>query len=87
MGPPHLPAPPHLPPPRAHANIVLVLLQVSQHPRCRLRVTIVPRPGQSGGDSQAGNKFQLAAVMVAHTPVVLSSYDRQAADLGKLVDR
>ncbi|KAI7839277.1 hypothetical protein COHA_006975 [Chlorella ohadii] len=37
--------------------------------------------------SEAGSKFQLAAVMVAHTPVVLSSYDRQAADLGKLVDR
>lgn len=61
-------------------------MQVSQHPRCRLRVTIVPRPGMSGGDA-AGNKFQLAAVMVAHTPVVLSSYDRQAADLGKLVDQ
>ena len=61
-------------------------LQVSQHPACRLRVTIVPRPGQRAGDGEAGGKFQLAAVMVAHTPVVLSSYERQAADLGKMVD-
>ncbi|PRW56718.1 hypothetical protein C2E21_4783 [Chlorella sorokiniana] len=68
---------------RQHTSLMqMTSLQVSQHPRCRLRVTIVPRPGQAGGE--AGNKFQLTAVMVAHTPVVLSSYDRQAADLGKL---
>ena len=60
--------------------------QASQHPRCRLRVTIVARPGRRPPPG-AGDKFQLAAAMVAHAPLPLGSYQRQASDLGKLVDR
>lgn len=51
-----------------------------------MRVTVVPRP-TSPPPEGAGVKFQLLAAMVAHVPVALGTYDRQAADLGKLMDR
>lgn len=69
-----------------HTSLVQMhSFQASQHPRCRIRVTIVPRKGERA--ASAGTKFQLAAVMVAHAPITLATYQRQVADLGKLVDR
>lgn len=62
-------------------------LQASQHPRCRLRVTIVPRPAGRRAPPGAGSKFQLSAAMVAHAPLPLNFYHRQAADVQKLADR
>lgn len=58
--------------------------RASQAQRCRLRVTIVPRKG-AGGGAPAGDKFQLSAAMVAHAPVALTTYARQAQDFNKLV--
>ena len=68
--------------------VQLLSIEVSQHPRCRLRVTVVPRSaGTPGGAAPKGSgfKFQLSAAMVAHAPVVMDTYERQAADLGQLV--
>lgn len=52
-------------------------------------MTIVPRAADTPGGARppgAGNKFQLASVVVAHTPVVLASYAAQAADLERAVE-
>lgn len=65
--------------------------KVTQHPRCVIRVTNEARGDSSGsGDSsssgrgsQGGNKFQVSSLMVAHEPLVLSSYAAQATDLAK----
>ena len=84
---------------RWRASIVLTLrllahtrthpVQVSQHAACRLRVTIVPRSKDTPGGARpagGGTKFQVASLVVAHTPVVLASYQNQAADLAKAVE-
>ena len=65
---------------------------VTQAKMCRIRVTIVPRDSGGGGGNAAAeaaggsNKFQLTSVMVAHTPVVLSSYAGQLGDLEAAAD-
>ncbi|KAL4427831.1 hypothetical protein ABPG75_001920 [Micractinium tetrahymenae] len=59
--------------------------QTTQHPRCTIRATILDLPTSgSGGSRGRGHKFQLSAIMVAHQPVVLSSYASQAADLASV---
>ena len=92
-------------------------LQVSQHPKCVLRITILDQSSSSsGGDSssrrrgggeheddvssssgssgsdgsgssassgEGASKFQVVSLMVAHEPVVLTSYATQAADLAQ----
>ena len=63
---------------------------VSQHAKCRIRVAIVPRDAGSGKAAVAaaggGSKFQLTSIMVAHTPVVLSSYAGQLDDFEAAAD-
>jgi hypothetical protein len=46
-------------------------------------VTIVERGGDTPGGADppgAGHRFQVNAIMVAHTPLVLSTYFQQAED-------
>jgi hypothetical protein len=55
--------------------LLLLTVQVTQHPSCTLRVTIVPRSDENPGGAQpagAGDKFQLSALMVAHIEITLS---------------
>ncbi|KAL4442048.1 hypothetical protein ABPG77_011309 [Micractinium sp. CCAP 211/92] len=67
----------------AHVSLMQMhTFQTTQHPRCTLRVTILDLPTSGAGAARGrGHKFQLSAIMVAHQPVVLSSYASQAADL------
>ncbi|PSC72893.1 photosystem II reaction cent isoform B [Micractinium conductrix] len=44
--------------------------QVSQHPRCRVRITIERRPS-AGGRKHGGGKMHLSALMVSHFPLAL----------------
>lgn len=52
---------------------LLRALQVSQHPRCRIRVTIM----------QPGGKVQLSALIVAHFPVNIDQ--RIAGEAGSML--
>lgn len=67
----------------AHVSLMQMhSFQTTQHPRCTLRATILDLP--TNGTRGRGYKFQLSAIMVAHQPVVLSSYASQAADLASV---
>ncbi|EFN58305.1 expressed protein [Chlorella variabilis] len=57
---------------------------VTQHPRCRIRVTIVPRTADTPGGLRppgAGGKFQLSAIMVAHIPITVPVGARETMNL------
>ncbi len=53
-------------------------LQVSQHKRCRLRITVSSR---AGSVPQKGHKVQLTAVMVSHVQLQLGRYDEQVSHI------
>lgn len=56
--------------------------QVSQHQRCRVRVTVRKQPGAV---PQEGHKVTLTAIMVSHFPIRLKTYEDQAEQVANLV--
>jgi hypothetical protein len=65
-------------------------LQIMQHPKWRLHVTIARRTSSlPGGEDPPGHefKFQLSAGMVAQSPAVVHSCAAQAADLAAAAGR
>ncbi|KAL4429381.1 hypothetical protein ABPG77_005155 [Micractinium sp. CCAP 211/92] len=56
--------------------------QVSQHARCRVRVTVRKEPGAV---PQEGHKVTLTAIMVSHFPIRLKTYEDQAEQVAHLV--
>lgn len=55
--------------------------QVSQHERCRVRVTVASKPGRV---AQKGHKVTMMAIMVSHFPIRLSRYQDQTEQLAQM---
>lgn len=70
------PTHPRLPLPPAPA------VQVTRHPRCRVRVTISERPGAVAQD---GHKVSLSAVMLSHWAIRLNKYDEQVEKMNQVL--
>ncbi|KAI3428291.1 hypothetical protein D9Q98_006670 [Chlorella vulgaris] len=65
-------------------------IKVSQHPTCRIRITIVARTADTPGGLNlhgAGRKFQISSVMVAHVPVTVSATNEQATELRHMMHK
>ncbi|PSC71318.1 hypothetical protein C2E20_5316 [Micractinium conductrix] len=56
--------------------------QVTQHKKCRVRITVRPEPGEV---PQKGHKVTLTAIMVSHFPIRLKTYEDQAEQVASLV--
>ena len=58
-------------------------LQVTQHARCRVRVTVLETSGRFK-QQKAGHKVTLMAVMVSHFPIRLKTYAEQVESVSSL---
>jgi hypothetical protein len=62
--------------------VTLLALQVTQHAKCRVRVTVRKEPGEV---PQQGHKVTLMAIMVSHYPLRMDQNMRQATEVARQV--